>query len=152
MVVMNVDSTPYSYLKVASIEHKGPICVMDAQCALCAWGARWISRHDKQYRFRIVPLQSGKGRLLMNHYRLDADDPASWLLLQAGIGYSASDAVIRTAGELGGVWRALVIFQLCPQRLLDGLYYFVARNRIRWFGRTDLCALPDPEIQKRLLD
>ena len=148
---MNYDLAPYSFLKVANIEHKGPICVMDAQCALCAWGARWISRGDKRYRFRIVPLQSEKGRLLMDHYGMDADDPASWLLLQAGIGYSASDAVIRTAGELGGLWRIFVVFRLIPRQLLDTLYYLIARHRIRWFGRTDLCALPDPEIQKRLL-
>jgi len=87
----------------------------------------------------------------MDHYGMDADDPASWLLLQAGIGYSASDAVIRTAGELGGLWRIFVVFRLIPRQLLDTLYYLIARHRIRWFGRTDLCALPDPEIQKRLL-
>jgi predicted DCC family thiol-disulfide oxidoreductase YuxK len=33
----------------------------------------------------------------------------------------------------------------------DILYRAVARNRYRLFGSADLCTLPDPEVQKRLL-
>jgi predicted DCC family thiol-disulfide oxidoreductase YuxK len=35
--------------------------------------------------------------------------------------------------------------------LRDGLYRLVARNRYRWFGRTDICAMPDPGVRKRLM-
>ncbi len=143
--------TPYSYQSVVAIDHQGPICVMDAHCALCARGARWISRNDRSVEFRIVPLQSSLGRALMEHYELDPDDPVSWLLIVDGLAYSASDAVVRTAVKLGGGWRCLGALRIIPQRLLDALYYLIARNRIRWFGRADLCRTVDFEVQRRLL-
>jgi len=41
------------------------ILVMDAECALCSWGARTIAAHDRDDLFRIAPLQSPLGRSLV---------------------------------------------------------------------------------------
>lgn len=145
------ESQPYSFRDIAQIDHNGPICVMDARCALCARGARWIARNDKDHAFRIVPLQSDLGRALLTHYGIDADDPASWLLLEHGLPHVACDAVIRTGGLLGGVWRGLAVLRILPRPILDWLYHLIARNRIAWFGRADMCAMPDKDVQERLL-
>ncbi|MEY4010594.1 MAG: hypothetical protein RLZZ93_1286, partial [Actinomycetota bacterium] len=32
------------------------------------------------------------------------------------------------------------------------LYRLIARNRYRWFGRTDACMMPTPEIRARFID
>ena len=40
------------------------IVVIDAGCRICAGGARWISRRDRDDRFRIVPMQSALGQEL----------------------------------------------------------------------------------------
>jgi predicted DCC family thiol-disulfide oxidoreductase YuxK len=32
------------------------------------------------------------------------------------------------------------------------MYRFVARNRHRWFGRTEACMVPTPELRARFLD
>ncbi len=58
---------------------------------------------------------------------------------------------MRVGQRLGGVWRGLGLLGLLPVRLQDALYGWVARNRYRMFGTTDLCSLPDPQVQKRLL-
>jgi predicted DCC family thiol-disulfide oxidoreductase YuxK len=52
---------------------------------------------------------------------------------------------------LGGIWKGLVILQVLPRWLQDALYRVVARNRYRLFGTAELCSLPDPEVQKRLM-
>lgn len=36
--------------------------------------------------------------------------------------------------------------------LRDALYRWLARNRYRWFGRSDTCLLPAPEHAARFLD
>lgn len=125
--------------------------VMDAQCSLCARGASWISRNDTLQDFTIIPLQSEIGIALMRHYGMDPSDPTSWLYLENGKAHTSLDAFIRVGSRLGGVWRALLIFRVLPVFVQDTIYSCVARNRYRLFGTSDLCSLPDPEVQKRIL-
>lgn len=144
----------YCYLKDDTVPEflAGDVfTVMDAHCSLCARGAAWIARNDKAEEFRIVPLQSDLGRALMRHYGLDPEDPTSWLYLENGRAYSSLDAFIRVGRRLGGLWSGLTFLRILPKILQDILYRAVARNRYRLFGSTDLCTLPDPEVQKRLI-
>lgn len=136
---------------VPEFDDSGPRTVMDAQCALCARGAMWITRHDRAADFRIIPVQSPLGAALLLHHGLDPDDPVSWLYLEDGRAYSSLDAVIRVGWRLGGFNRALAVLRLLPRRAQDALYGYVARRRIRLMGRTDMCALPDPALQQRLM-
>lgn len=123
---------------------------MDAHCALCSWGAKWIARNDDQQEFRIIPVQTELGRALLEHYDLDPEDPNSWLFVYGGTAYKSSDAVIRAGMRLGGISRLLAVGLLIPRPVRDWAYFFVARNRYRWFGQADMCNLPDAEVQKRL--
>jgi predicted DCC family thiol-disulfide oxidoreductase YuxK len=65
-----------------------------------------------------------------------------------------SAAVPRALSHTGAGWRLLarVVDWPVARRLLDVAYSFVARNRHRWFGEHDTCALPDPALRDRLLD
>ena len=144
----------YSYRSdpmIPTFDEEGPRTVMDANCSLCARGARWIVHNDSRDEFKIIPLQSDLGRALMVHYGLDPEDPLSWLFLENGHAYNSLDALIRAGWRLGGIWRGLSALKLLPRSIQDRLYSFVARNRYRFFGRTDLCSLPDAQVQKRLL-
>lgn len=145
---------PYSYLSDTAIPDVGAgqvFTVMDAHCALCARGARWIARNDRRFEFRIIPMQSPAGAALMRHYDLDPADPSSWLYVEDGHAYSSLDAVIRAGARMGGIWHGLAVLRLIPPRFQDRLYAWVARNRYRLSGRADLCAMPDPDVKKRLI-
>ena len=151
---MRVLNSSYSWREDASVPEfadTGPVTVMDATCGLCARGARWIAKHDRQVEFRIIPLQSDLGSALMRHFGMDPQDPLSWLYLEEGFGYSSLDATMKVGMRLGGVWRGLAALRVIPAPLRDWAYGFVARNRYRVMGRADLCNLPDPDIQQRLL-
>ncbi|MEQ8823179.1 MAG: DCC1-like thiol-disulfide oxidoreductase family protein [Filomicrobium sp.] len=151
---MRLKQQPYSYLhdpSVPAFEAGDVFTVMDAHCALCARGAAWISRYDKAHEFKIVPMQSDVGAALFSHFGLDPNDPASWLYVENGNAYSSLDALIRVGARLGGVWKGLALLRILPSPIQDALYRWVARNRYRMFGTTDLCNLPNPEVQKRLL-
>lgn len=151
---MEITRPPYSYLddpEVPTFDAPRHLAVMDAQCALCARGARWIARHDRREEFRILPIQTPLGNALLRHYDMDPDDPNSWLYLTEGRAYSSLDATIRVAQHFGGLWRALSVLRLLPRPVQDWLYARVARNRYRLLGRTDMCTLPDPALRKRLM-
>lgn len=146
--------SPFSWREdpeVPAFPDQGSITVMDATCGLCAKGAAWIARHDHAQAFRIIPLQSDLGCALMRHFGMNPDDPTSWLYLEDGQPFSSLDALIRVGATLGGPWKSLMILRLIPKSLRDFSYRLVARNRYRLMGRADLCALPDPDIQMRLL-
>lgn len=128
-----------------------PIAVMDAECALCARGAHWIAKHDRSGEIRILPMQSKAGAALLNHYGMDPKDPLSWLYLDGSGAYSSLQAVVKVAEHMGGVWRAARLLNLLPYGVQDWLYARIARNRYILMGRADLCALPDPALQKRLI-
>lgn len=152
--IMPPNHAPYSYRQdplMPRFAERGAMTVMDAQCALCARGARWIARNDRAAEFAIIPLQSPLGAALMRHYGMDPADPTSWLYLEQGRAFASLDAVIRVGARLGGVWRGLALLGIVPRGLRDRAYRVVARNRYGWFGRADLCALPDPQVQQRLL-
>lgn len=145
---------PFSYThdpKVPDFDDSHPIAVMDADCALCSKGARMIHRADPAGTIRICPVQSPLGRALLHHYGLRPDDPTSWLLLDKGRAYEDLDAVMQLCAILGGWARVAAVLKVLPKPLRVWIYRRVANNRYALFGHEDLCALPDPAFQRRLM-
>ncbi|EGD18946.1 hypothetical protein XGA_2429 [Xanthomonas hortorum ATCC 19865] len=91
-------------------------------------------------------MQGQAGRALLLQHGLDPDDPLSFLLVDA------SDAIVRVLAGLGGIWRLATVLRVVPSGVRDIGYRLIARNRYRWFGRTEHCMLPSPEQRARFLD
>ena len=145
---------PYSYREdpaVPRFDDRGPVAIMDGDCALCASGARVIAWLDRERVFRIGRTQSGIGGALVRHYGLEPEDPETWLYIEEGRAWSGMEAIIRIGARLGGLGRLLGIMRLCPRAEREWLYRRIAHNRYR-LGRTDMCASPDPEVRARLLE
>lgn len=148
------DRAPYSYRDdpaVPVFDDSGPVTFMDGECVLCTTGARLVARLDRQGEFRICPVQSPTGHAVLRHYGLDPGDPDSWLYLADGRAYTSLDAMIRAGARLGGAGWLLQPLRLLPRPVQDWLYRRVARNRYRLFGRTEMCAVPDPRLRARLI-
>jgi predicted DCC family thiol-disulfide oxidoreductase YuxK len=128
-----------------------PVAVMDADCALCSFGARMIHRLDRTGTIRICPVQSDLGQALLVRHGIDAVDPESWLFLAEGRAWTDFDAMVEVGRRTGGWGRVLGLLMLIPRPLRGWLYARVARNRYAVFGRGDLCAIPDPAFRARLI-
>lgn len=136
---------------VPAFDDDRPLAVMDGNCALCSRGARMIARLDRDEAFRICPVQSPLGTALVRHFEQDPEDPQTWLFLDQGRAWSGMDAIIRIGERLGGIGRFASALRILPAPLRDWLYRRIAFNRYR-FGRSDMCALPDEALQRRLID
>jgi predicted DCC family thiol-disulfide oxidoreductase YuxK len=136
---------------VPAFDDCAPVAVMDADCAVCSWGARMIHRLDRVGTTRICPIQTPLGAALLRHYGLDATDPASWLFLDQGIAFKDFEAVLYAGRRFGGLASLTQALRIFPKPLRDWLYQRLARNRYALFGRADLCAVPGPAFQRRLL-
>lgn len=128
------------------------IVVFDGVCALCSGWVRFLLRRDRAGRFRFAAMQGEAGRALLAAHGLDADDPLSFLLVEAGRARTDSDAVIAVLAALGGVWRAAALLRAIPRSWRDAGYRWLARNRYRWFGRNAACFVPDAAQRDRFLD
>ena len=124
---------------------------MDGHCALCSFGARMIARFDRGGAIRICPVQTELGTALLTHHGISPDDPESWLFLADGQAWTSFDAWIKAGEYCGGIGRGMSLFWLCPRPVREWIYRWVARNRIRLFGRADICAMPDKRLKDRLI-
>jgi len=135
-----------------------PIVLYDGVCGLCNRSVQFLLKHDKAGRFRFASLQSDFAEKVLGRHGLDPkdldtvhvvenyDQPGERVLQR-------SDAVLRAARELGGLWGASAsVARIVPRPLRDMIYRYVATNRYRMFGKYDACMLPDPNQRSRFLD
>ncbi len=128
-----------------------PIVLFDGVCNLCNGSVQLILKRDQRGIFRFASLQSEAGRSLMAGHGLDPDALSSVVLIEDGRAWEESSAALRIARHLAGPWKLLRIFAVIPQPLRDAVYRWIARNRYRWFGKTETCWLPTPELRARFL-
>jgi predicted DCC family thiol-disulfide oxidoreductase YuxK len=117
------------------------LILFDGVCVLCSRGCRFVDRRDRHGYFRYVPIQQAEGRAIAEQLGIDPDHPDSFAFVANGRASVKSEAALRIARELpwwGWVWA----FNWIPRAIRDAVYDLIARNRYRWFGRRDVCALP----------
>ncbi len=128
------------------------IIVYDGQCPLCNRWLSFLPPRDPEARISFCPMQTVTGATLMRLHGLDPVDPDSFLYLEFGRAWTGSDGIIRVLMALGGIWRACGLLRFIPRRLRDPGYRVIARNRYRWWGRTESCMIPSEELRRRFLD
>jgi len=134
----------------ASVET--PIVFFDGVCNLCNAAINFVIDRDKKGRFRFASLQSDAARrLLPGGLTAPTGEPESMFLLEGGRVYDRSTAALRIARCLSGAWPLLYAFIGIPRPFRDWVYAWVARNRYRWFGKSDVCRVPTPDIKARFL-
>lgn len=132
-------------------ELDGPLVLYDGECGLCNRSVQTILRHDRRGAFRFAALQSELGQALLARHGLPPQAMNTVVLVDGQRAFTQSRAALRIAGKMDRPWPLLGAFRLVPAPLRDFVYDWVARNRYRWFGRTDACMLPPPEVRARFL-
>lgn len=127
------------------------IVVFDGVCNLCTRSVQFIVRHEAAPLLRFAPLQSPAGARLLQTFGFSPEDAKTFVLIANGRPYVKSDAAIRIAKRLRGAWKLVGLVRVIPPPVRNWIYDVVARNRYRWFGRTDACMVPTPELQARFL-
>lgn len=146
---------PYSYRtdpSVSEFDDSHPLIIFDGICVLCSGGIGKMMKWDKGNKFRYATAQSKLGQALLNHYGCDTVVFDTILMVSNGRGYTKSGAYLEAAKELGGFWRLFMVFQLIPACIRDPIYDWKARNRYKWFGKTEYCRLLPDEYANRIID
>lgn len=129
------------------------VVLFDGVCNLCNGSVHFIIDRDPGGRFRFAAQQSPEGAQLLRELGVPPapGEPQTILLVEGGRVYDRSAAALRIARGLRFPWWLLYGLIAVPRPLRDLVYGFIARNRYRWFGRTEQCRLPTPALRARFL-
>jgi predicted DCC family thiol-disulfide oxidoreductase YuxK len=136
---------------VAAITSIDKIILFDGICNLCSASVRFVIKRDTKKIFRFASLQSEfaknalKGNEILNSIK-------TIVLLKGGKIYLTSDAALEISRELSGLWPTLYFFKIIPRFIRDAVYNFIAQHRYQWFGKTDSCWVPSPDLSARFVD
>jgi predicted DCC family thiol-disulfide oxidoreductase YuxK len=130
----------------------GRVLVFDGVCVLCSRWVSFVLRHDRANLYKFSAMQSPTGRALLIQHDINPDDPLSFLLLEDGLPFTDTDAIIRVLRSFGGLWRmSAAVACLMPRWMRDRGYRWIARNRYRLSGQRGACFVPVSSIADRFI-
>ncbi len=130
-----------------------PVILFDGECLLCDRVVRFILANDPHGVFRFAPLHSQSARRLLANAVGETSSGETIVLIEDGVRFVRSDAVLRILRRLRRRWAWLAgLLSMLPESLRDALYRWVAANRYRWFGQRNVCSIPPPGYAERFLE
>jgi predicted DCC family thiol-disulfide oxidoreductase YuxK len=121
------------------------IVLIDGDCALCVGLVEWLGKRIPQDKLNpenimFVPGESDWGQELLAEAGVVGFD--SVVVFAQGHVLHEGDAVIALAEVLPRRWKAVAFLgKVVPRGIRNAIYRWVARNRISWFGRKEVCSV-----------
>lgn len=127
------------------------IVFFDGDCGVCNFWVQWILERDKKDKFLFASLQSDFGQKFLTERGLETDQfntiylwkPSEYYLIK-------SQAILKIARLLGGIYTFSIIAKLSPTFVSNYLYDIVARNRMKLSAQK--CFLPDQHQKKKFIE
>jgi predicted DCC family thiol-disulfide oxidoreductase YuxK len=132
-------------------EEKRILVFFDGVCHLCQGTVQFILKRDRHQRFAFAPLQGETAKQYLSVPPEDLAMPESVIVWHEGKTRERAAAIFYILQNLSWPWSWLSVFRFVPTFVSDPLYRLVARNRYRWFGRTESCMMPRPEWKQQFL-
>lgn len=126
---------------IPEIPYRKILVQFDGFCHLCSRMVQFILKADKKGKFIFQALQNSTNTASFD----------TVIVIDRNQTYQYFDAVLKIGKELGGIYKAVIIFRLLPRKWRFRIYVWIARNRFRWFGLRSSCYLPTPEEKERFI-
>ena len=129
------------------------LVLFDGVCNLCNSSVQFIIKHDKKDLFLFTALQSRAGQEIIKSFKINTEETDSVLLYSKKDGLSQkSTAALKIARHLGFPQNLITVFFIVPTSIRNWVYDLIARNRYQWFGKSDNCMVPTPNMQRKFLN
>ena len=127
------------------------IVFFDGVCNLCNHSVDFLLKKDHKKRLKYASLQSDTAKEFLQqiHNQLTGEDTI--IFYDEGRVYTKSTAVLKIAGYLGFPYSTFAVLVIIPGPLRDWAYDYIAKNRLKWFGKRDTCRIPDKQTIGRII-
>ncbi len=135
---------------MTKIDPNKPILYFDGVCVLCNKTVDILLKIDSRHALRFAALQGETAVEKLDSEIRERMD--SMVLVEDECAFYKSEAVLKTLFHLGGIWPLMGrLGMLIPEIVRDGIYNWVAKNRIRIFGSRKQCRVPTEQDKHQLL-
>jgi predicted DCC family thiol-disulfide oxidoreductase YuxK len=136
-----------------SLENSNEIVLFDGVCNFCNRSVQFVIRKEKKPELKFASLQSETGKRLLKKCNVEQGNDGSIVYLHNGKAYTKTSAVLRLTTKFKGIWPIFSFFLIFPPFLRDWVYVIIAKNRYKWWGKTESCQIPpSPELRQRFID
>ena len=125
------------------------LVIYDGVCNFCNSAVSFIIKRDRSEKFIFTPMQSDYAQEVISHHGVDTVGVDTFMLVKRGKVYLWSDAALEITKDLSGYWYLFRVFKVLPSSFRDYFYKVFARNRIKLFGGSMLCQIPDKHVLRR---
>lgn len=126
-----------------------PVIFFDANCLLCSRFVKILLRNDHHKLYFAGFNSLAARKLLTDDLR---HNPPTVVFYSSKELLVKSEAIFAILLHLRYPWPLFTVFSILPLSFNNLIYDWVARNRLRWFGRSESCFLPKPAQKSRFLD
>lgn len=130
---------------------KKSVILFDGVCNLCNTSVQFVLKHDKKQHFLFASLQSDAASKVLLQFNVTNSNSGTIILIEEGKLYEKSTAVLRIAKKLNPIWNLFYFFIFLPESIRDFVYDIVAKNRYRWFGKSNHCLINTPQNANRFI-
>jgi predicted DCC family thiol-disulfide oxidoreductase YuxK len=127
------------------------VILFDGVCNLCNVWVNFVIERDPAGKFCFAALQSSTGQAILRAHNLTGRPLSAIVLLTEERVHVGSSAIIQICARLRYPWRLLAVLGVVPRPLRDVVYDHIARHRYRWFGKSDACTVPAPDLNRRFI-
>ncbi len=117
---------------------------------LCSKTVRFLVKADRKSKLKFAPLSGYTSKQLNIHDFVSGE--GSVVFYNKGKVHLQSNAALQIIRQLPFPWRLLFIFFIIPQFIRNAVYEWVARNRYKWFGKTNSCEIFETKYGDRILE
>ncbi|GAB3807259.1 thiol-disulfide oxidoreductase DCC family protein [Virgibacillus kimchii] len=129
----------------------GAIILFDGVCNFCNKSIQFIIKRESCDNLRFASLQGKVGQSILKKHNIPLD-VNSFVLIKDNKAYLRSDAALRICKYLKQPWKLMTFFLIIPKPIRNAVYSLIANNRYKFFGKSESCKIPSPEIHDRFLD
>jgi predicted DCC family thiol-disulfide oxidoreductase YuxK len=127
------------------------IILFDGVCNFCNSSVNFIIKRDKKNNFLFSSLQSEYSQNFLTQNNFPKNNFDSIILIENNKLYRKSTAALKIAKHLNGLWKLSYTFIIIPPVIRDFFYDIIAKNRYKWFGKKEVCMIPDEKTKNKFL-
>ncbi|MGB0367914.1 MAG: thiol-disulfide oxidoreductase DCC family protein [Flavobacteriales bacterium] len=132
-------------------ETSDTVLLFDGVCNLCSESVQFVLERNRKENVKFASLQSDFGAKTLANFNLPANYVSSLVLVENGNVFVKSDAALKLAKHLNGLWKIGSVLLIVPKFIRNPVYDWIAKNRYKWFGKKEVCWIPEEKWKKRFL-